>query len=130
MGDRVLIVCHAGPTDIAPAVYAHWAGSDAPDILVAAGEAGILREGDSCYTAARVAWAFCNRNPDSCRSVGLMHSPPNLEPETFDFDGYGPGDAGAILLDVRDGSLSYYGGYLCGPDDEIERPSHVKMKAE
>ena len=129
MGDRVIIVCHAGPTDIAPAVYAHWAGSYAPDILVAAGEAGILREGDSCYTAARVAWAFCNRNPDSCLSVGLMPAPENLEPDTL--QGASPGDAGVILLDVRDGSLSYHEGYLSEPDDDGDAPpTHVKMKAE
>jgi len=130
MGDRVIIVCHAGPYDIAPGVYAHWAGSDAPDILVEAGEAGILRKGDTSYTAARVAWAFCNRNPTSCLSVGILPPPEDLEPDTFDFEGYGHGDAGAILLDVRYGSLTYYGGYLAAPDDEIERPAYVKMKAE
>lgn len=130
MGDRVIIVCHAGPGDIAPAIYGHWAGHNAPERIVEAGKLGILRRGDPSYAAARLCWHMIQSSGDTSSALGygLLSSPEDLEPETLEQESHG--DAGVILLDVRDGSLAYHGGYLAALADEIERPTHVKMKAE
>jgi hypothetical protein len=51
----------------------------------------------------------------------FLSSNLDLEPETLEQESHG--DAGVILLDVRDGSLSYHAGYLT----KYDHPTHVEL---
>lgn len=119
MGDRVVVVVTDG-NEIAPAIYAHWLGSEAPAILVKAGEAGLIRKDDESYAAARVCGAFHEASPGHT-GVGLLDAPADLSDETL--EEFSHGDAGVIVLNVSDGSLRYVGGYGEG------RPASVNLTA-
>lgn len=108
MGDRILVVCHDGQT-VAPAIYGHWLGHEAPALLVAAGEAGILRKNDESYTAARVCGFFHEQSARETTGLGLLDAPEDLKTETLRAASHG--DAGVITLNVKTGELAYFDSY-------------------
>ena len=108
MGDRCLIVVTDGD-DISPAIYVHWMGHEVPMRLVEAGEAGIVRSGDVSYASARICGFLCAQNPTTPLSVGLFDAPADLEDATLEEASHG--DAGVVVVNVKDGSLRYVAGY-------------------
>lgn len=115
MGDRVLIVATDERGSVTPAVYGHWCGHDAPAMLVAAGEAGIIRKDDPHNAIARICGFFHESNPRSTTSLGIHDAPADLTDETL--RDYSHGNAGVIVVNVSDGSLRYVAGYLGRPVD-------------
>jgi hypothetical protein len=107
MGDRALIVVTDNTGEISPAVYTHWAGSEAGDIIKAAGEKGVIRMDDISYATARICAAFVGDNTGTT-GTGILAGPENLEPETLGT--FSHGDAGVFVLNVTDGSLKQYQG--------------------
>lgn len=126
MGDRVLIVATDG-AEISPAIYGHWFGYDAPQILAEAGERGIVRKGDVSYAAARICGHFHEKSV-STTGLGILPAPDDLEDETL--TKFSHGDAGVIILNVEDGTLRYVGGYLARREEgEDPLPASVKLAA-
>lgn len=114
MGDRVLFVCHRGGDYISPAVYGHWIGHEALELLVAA--APTMRKDDSGYAAARLCGHLCAESPKDALGVGLHKAPENLEPATL--QKFSHGDAGVVVIDVSSGKWECFGGYLAH-DEEL-----------
>lgn len=54
MGDRVTMKCVDGRGLVSPAVYAHWQGRNAPDIIRKA--IPFMRKNDADYSAAALAY--------------------------------------------------------------------------
>lgn len=118
MGDRVSFVFHGGKYHrIAPAVYSHWAGHDAPELLKEAADLGLIRRNDPGYSAARMCGYLHEHDPRSTTGLGLQTAPKDLAPETL--KEFSPGDGGVIVVNVGDGSdydlefgeVSYHAGY-------------------
>ena len=120
MGDRVIFVCHDKGGDIAPAIYGHWQGSDALELLGKA--ASVMRKDDPSYAAARLCGVIHSQRPDRRTGLGLIHPPTDCNPDTL--ARFSHGDAGVIAIDVSDGSWACYGGYLSRePDEGEQRPA-------
>jgi hypothetical protein len=119
MGDRVLFVCHDGGSEIAPAIYGHWCGYEALDMLAAA--APRMRKGDVSYAAARLCGYLHEQNKGAL-GLGLIAPPESIEPDTL--AKFSHGDAGVVAVNVNDGSWTLHGGYLARrqsePDEEDE----------
>jgi len=123
MGDRCLVVVTDG-TEISPAIYTHWAGYQAPDILVKAGADGLIRKDDVSYASARICGAFHEALKDSgALSLGLIAPPSALDSDTL--RKFSHGDAGVILVNVSDGSLGYFGSY-----HQTQKPSDWNEEEE
>ena len=107
MGDRVLITFTQDGENYSPAVYMHWSGSEAPDMIRAA--ALVMRKGDESYSAAR----FCG---ECHKALGMKHGPvglgilPGPQPNE-NWEEYSHGDAGVYVVNVATGEVQAHGGY-------------------
>lgn len=109
MGDRVLMQCHSKAQGaIGPVVYGHWLGSDAAKIA----QALIVRMGtrrDVDYASARLVQeaiaAQGSNGTTGCLGVGIWNVDHLLTAE----DSHG--DAGCVLINVDDWTVTYTGGY-------------------
>ena len=98
MGDRVIfqIISKNDPKDFSPAVYCHWAGDRAPEIVRSLKERMQGRGGDVDYAAARLV-QICTANDTGNLSFGIY----NVDHRLTEKDSHG--DAGVILIDCADG---------------------------
>jgi len=111
MGDRVLMQCHSKAQNVhGPAVYGHWLGSEAPKIVAALIKRMQPRRGDVDYASARLVQevTLAQSDPTTCMGVGLWNVDHLLTAD----DSHG--DAGCVLINVDDWSVTYVGGYLRG----------------
>jgi len=98
MGDRVLfqIVHKTNPEDFSPAIYCHWSGNIAPQIVRALRDRMEGRGGDVDYAAARLV-QICTEGDYGNLSFGIFNVDHVLDA------GDSHGDAGVILIDCADG---------------------------
>lgn len=119
MGDRVIFVLHNSSggaaasketqaVDISPSIYAHWAGHEAPEILVALRNRMEGRPNDVPYAAARLVGILHERIPGNL-SLGIWDGPTSLAEATS--KEYSHGDAGVILVDVANWQAEAWHGY-------------------
>ena len=111
MGDRVLFQMVRGPSEFGPAVYCHWSGGRAPDIVRALASRMKTRTGDLDYATARLVQECIGRGDAGALGFGVWNAPARLtEKDT-------QGDAGIVLIDCDGFTCECLGGYLVtGPD--------------
>lgn len=106
MGDRVIFQVRC-KGEVSPAIYCHWAGSNAPAIVRRLAKRMDDRRGDVSYAAARLVQE-CTNDDDGALSFGIWneHGRPASQ-----------GDAGVVLIDADTFRCECYGGYLKTGDD-------------
>ena len=104
MGDRVVLQCY-GDGEVGPAVYGHWSGQDALAVIERLRERMRARPGDVAYWSARLVQEL-TRMDRGCLGFGIWNAPAKLTAK----DSHG--DAGVILIDVRNGSIKIIDSYL------------------
>lgn len=111
MGDRVKVVCRSVYA-VSPAIYAHWLGSEAKEII--RGAWATMRHGDARYASAALCAAFVReatrKDAPHEISVGLYGPPANLSREFLTGE-YNPGDAGIYVVDVDTGLVENFRRY-------------------
>ena len=115
MGDRVVITFTDDDESFSPAVYMHWNGQEAPDMIRAAQP--VMRREDSSYSAAR----FCGECHKAVRGVtglGLVDAPVGSEAFPIDWNSYSHGDAGVYVVNTTTGEVKCHGGY--GEDFKLD----------
>jgi hypothetical protein len=117
MGDRAVVVFR-DESNVSPTVYLHWNGSDVPRLLSELKETMKGREGDLSYSCARFVGICHNAIPGNL-SLGLWPTPGDIartvlskEPIGLLMAEYSHGDAGFIVVDVRNFTWKTYAGYL------------------
>lgn len=110
MGDRALMQCHDG-TEFGPVLYLHWAGHMAFDFARVLHErmSDGNRMNDLDYWSARLVQIAIG-GEKGATGFGVSNAPRLL------LEGDSHGDAGVVLIDVRDGSVRCFGGYLKAED--------------
>ena len=116
MGDRALITFTDGE-QVSPVVYLHWAGSSVPALLEQHKGLMASRGADVAYAAARFVGIVHATMPDQNLSLGIWNAAPDTRRAVLSTDGdelanMSHGDAGFVVVDVRDYSWKAYGGYL------------------
>ena len=107
MGDRVLFQVVNDSRGFGPVVYAHWAGSRAPDIVRKLAARMGQRPGDVEYASARLVQECTAGDPDGALSFGVSNAKRRLTAD----DSHG--DAGVVLIDCANGfRCECLGGYL------------------
>jgi len=104
MGDRVVLQCYDGD-EVGPAVYGHWSGVDALDAVERLRQRMATRGGDLNYWSARLVQELINGDKGNL-GFGVWNADKRLTKA----DSHG--DAGVILIDVRDGSIKIIDSYL------------------
>jgi hypothetical protein len=94
MGNRVLIQ-FAKDTDVSPAIYGHWAGSDAAETIKALRAQMADRPSDLSYVAARCLGRLIGGD-ESSTGYGLWNAPKHLTAAESH------GDAGVFLVDIAE----------------------------
>ena len=105
MGDRILFQVHDADT-FSPVIYGHWCGEACPGLIEALSVQMRNRKGDVAYAAARLVELVTALDPGGDLSVGIW----NTDHLLTEADSHG--DAGVALIDCRDFSVRYLGGYL------------------
>lgn len=112
MGDRVIFQCYSKNSEgevanVGPAVYGHWAGSNARKICKRFEKRMEGRANDVSYASARLVQEVIEGHPDGNTSVGIWNQEPLLTAE----DSHG--DAGVVLIDVSNSvhQYTFLGGY-------------------
>jgi hypothetical protein len=116
MGDRALIIFTDGE-DVSPVIYLHWSGSKVPALLDEHKALMASRGADVSYAAARFVGIVHATMPDQNLSLGLWNAGPNTRSAVLTADAaelaeISHGDAGFVVVDVRDYSWQAWGGYL------------------
>lgn len=131
MGDRVVIIGTDKTGEISPAaIYLHWGAGDCLDQIVAAGNAGILRDDDLPYAMARLCGWFHSLSPNRTTGLGLVPPPTDLTDDTL--KEFSHGDGGVVVLNVTDGTIRCTAGYLAREDEDDDgnvttRPATFKL---
>ena len=114
MGDRVIFVCQDHSGECSPGVYMHVGGEGALDLLQEA--ASQMRANDIGNAAAGLCGFICSIIPDAAATgyVSLLDPPQRSIDGFIDWDMYSPGDAGVVVINVDDGSVTCHAGYLAG----------------
>ena len=121
MGDRVLFQMVRGPSEFGPAVYCHWSGGRAPDIVRKLAARMASRTGDIDYATARLVQECTVTDTDGALSFGVSNAKARLTAE----DSHG--DAGVVLIDCDTFKCQCLGGYLVtGPDGFPKHPSETQ----
>lgn len=108
MGDRVLVTfTDKDNTDYTPAIYMHWAGDAAAELIRNAQP--MLRRGDPSYAAARFC-GECHKSLTGELGLGLLDAPKPSEPG-FAWEDYSHGDAGVYVVNVDTGEVACHAGY-------------------
>ena len=120
MGNRALVIFTDGER-VSPVVYLHWCGDKVPAWLNDLKELMRGREGDVDYSCARFI-GLCHSQIAGNQSLGVWNVPPPIERAVRAFPGtdrsreqlaaYGHGNAGVVIVNVRDYSWQACGGYL------------------
>ena len=113
MGDRALVVFKRIDTNInvaerraqySPIIYLHWGGEKVPELLSKLRKLMTSRGEDLNYQAARFVGICHDENPGNL-SLGMWNLPDNFT-ESAD---QSHGDAGLIVVDIKDYSFKQYG---------------------
>lgn len=115
MGDRALII-FTDDAEVSPTVYLHWAGASVPDYIAELATRA-HPQGLSAYYAAARFIGIAHENNTGTLSLGVMQTPPEMEAaiqsgKAEDIASFTHGDAGVVVVDVKDFSWQAYGGYL------------------
>ena len=111
MGSRAVFVCHENGEEYSPRIYIHWGGAEAIDLLRQA--APRMDMYDSNSAAARLC-GFLHENLPGSKGNALV-PPPSPGPDgQVNWEEYGPGDAGVIVIDVLDAKAECFAGSLAG----------------
>jgi hypothetical protein len=120
MGNRALVIFTDGER-VSPVVYLHWCGDKVPAWLNDLKELMRGREGDVDYSCARFI-GLCHSQIAGNQSLGVWNVPPPIERAVRAFPctdrsreqlaAYGHGNAGVVIVNVRDYSWQACGGYL------------------
>src|SRR5947209_3188759 len=116
MGDRALIIFTDGE-QVSPVTYLHWSGSDVPALLEEHRALMESRGADVAYAAARFVGIVHATMPNQNLSLGMWNAAKDLTTAVRARDAetlanMSHGDAGFVVVDVRDYSWKAYGGYL------------------
>ena len=116
MGDRALIIFTDGE-DVSPVIYLHWAGSRVPDLLHRHKDLMASRGADVQYAAARFVGIVHATMPEQNLSLGIWNADRIVRNAVLESDVdvlamTSHGDAGLVVVDVRDYSWNAWGGYL------------------
>ena len=116
MGDRALITFTDGE-DVSPVVYLHWSGSSVPALLEEHKVLMASRGADVPYAAARFVGIVHATMPEQNLSLGIWNAARDtrravLSADRDELADMSHGDAGFVVVDVRDYSWKAYGGYL------------------
>ena len=116
MGDRALIIFTDGEA-VSPVIYLHWAGSRVPDLLHRHKDLMASRGADVQYAAARFVGIVHSTMPEQNLSLGIWNADCNtryavLADAADKLADLSHGDAGFVVVDVRDYSWKAWGGYL------------------
>ena len=104
MGDRCLIQVKSGDELADCAVYLHWSGTEAVDMLKRAIPG--MRADDTGYSTARLIGSLHGEIKGNY-SLGVMPVVDSKDPAA---DSHG--DAGVIVYDCGTGATTFHGGYL------------------
>lgn len=122
MGDRALIIFTDG-TEVSPTVYLHWSGSSVPKLLEVCHSRMMGRLGDVEYGVARFI-GICHEHVDGNLSLGCWNTDEAIAvaarkaisgPEAEHIKTLAEqshGDAGLVVVNVKDYSWKAFGGYL------------------
>ncbi len=120
MGNRALVIFTDGER-VSPVVYLHWCGDKVPAWLDDLRQLMHGREGDVDYSCARFI-GLCHTQITGNQSLGVWNVPPPIERAVRAFPctdrsreqlaAYGHGNAGVVIVNVRDYSWQACGGYL------------------
>jgi hypothetical protein len=120
MGNRALVIFTDGER-VSPVVYLHWCGDKVPTWLNDLKELMRGREGDVDYSCARFI-GLCHSQIAGNQSLGVWNVPPPIERAVRAFPctdrsreqlaAYGHGNAGVVIVNVRDYGWQACGGYL------------------
>lgn len=121
MGDRALVLFR-NEQEVSPTVYLHWAGSEVPEMLDILKEHMTGRYDDVAYACARFI-GICHVNNYGNTGLGVWNTDELYQDAVFKNDavaleGMSHGDAGVVVVDVRDFSWRAYGGYLAEQEQE------------
>lgn len=120
MGDRAIIVVKSDQ-EIAPcAVYLHWSGAAALDLVQTAIERMKGREGDVSYATARLI-GICHEHVEGNLSLGVISAPSARNVLTGKLDDYSHGDAGVIVWDCGTNVVQAFAGYHAERMARVER---------
>ena len=116
MGDRALITFTDGE-NISPVVYLHWAGAEVPALLEQHKALMASRGADMAYAAARFVGIVHATMPQQNLSLGIWNAAQDtrwavIASDRDELANMSHGDAGFVVVDVRDYSWTAYGGYL------------------
>src|SRR5437763_13243989 len=116
MGDRALIIFTDGE-QVSPVVYLHWAGAEVPALLEQHKALMASRGADVAYAAARFVGIVHATMPEQNLSLGMWNAAKDTTTAVRASDAetlanMSHGDAGFVVVDVRDYSWKAYGGYL------------------
>lgn len=116
MGDRAIIVFTDGE-DVSPVIYLHWSGSNVPALLEQHKTLMASRGADLQYAAARFVGIVHATMPQQNLSLGIWNAEPVtrravLSADADELSKISHGDAGLIIVDVKDYSWKAWGGYL------------------
>jgi len=116
MGDRALIIFTDG-REVSPVIYLHWSGSKVPALLEQHKTLMASRGADVAYAAARFVGIVHATMPGQNLSLGMWNAEPNtigavLAADADELAEISHGDAGFVVVDVRDYSWKAWGGYL------------------
>jgi hypothetical protein len=119
MGDRALIIFTDGE-NVSPVIYLHWAGSRVPDLLRQHKALMISRGADVQYAAARFVGIVHMTMPEQNLSLGMWNADGDLYKAVLgrrsdQLAEMSHGDAGLVVVDVKNYSWQAYGGYLAAP---------------
>lgn len=107
MGDRVLVTFTTNDNDYTPAIYLHWQGHKAAEMIREAQP--LMRKNDPAYAAARFC-GFCASQISGVLGLGIVPGPS----AEVDWDEYSHGDAGVYVVNVETGEVQCHGGYGMG----------------
>lgn len=111
MGDRVLIILHtADRSEYSPVIYGHWCGDQAGKYIRELKELMDKRTDDLAYATARLIGIMHTHNEGNL-SLGAWNLPADFKDEAEYLKKMSHGDAGVILVDVKDFSFRTVGGY-------------------
>jgi len=109
MGERVLFIVKNKQGEYGPcAVYGHWSGDKAHQIIAALRERMGDRTDDVSYATARLFGVMHERIPGNL-SLGAYPLPDDFEAATL--EAYSHGDGGVLVINCHDWSVQAYGGY-------------------
>lgn len=123
MGERVIFHVFDGE-EIGPAVYGHWSGYHALEVVESLKKRMHDRLSDVSYTTARLIQELVGDDPGNL-GFGCWNAPqgvPSVVWGVINDREYSHGDAGVILIDCRDFKVFAHGGYAADDKKKTSKP--------